>query len=131
MPLVPSTGLYKAVTTLSNISADMLVSIQSLFQGNMITPQTISAATYTHKTTDGSLIFNTSATHTLTLLSAVTFPGKLLIVRTIAAQLINSASSNVVPLVGGAASTSILAATAGKWAILQSDGTNWQIMASN
>jgi len=42
-----------------------------------------------------------------------------------------SASSNVVPLVGGAAGTAILAATAGKWALAKSDGTNWQLMAGN
>jgi hypothetical protein len=36
-----------------------------------------------------------------------------------------------VPLAGGAAGTAILAATAGKWADISSDGTNWVIMASN
>ena len=39
-----------------------------------------------------------------------------------------SASSNVVPLTGGAAGTAILAATAGKWCTLVSDGTNWITM---
>jgi hypothetical protein len=52
----------------------------------------------------------------------------MLMVRTIQAQTVVSASSDVVPVAGGAAGTAILAATAGKWALLQSDGTNWQIM---
>ena len=52
-------------------------------------------------------------------------------IKTIQAQTVVSASSNVVPLVGGAAGTAILAATAGKWATLVSDGTNWVIMQGN
>lgn len=78
-----------------------------------------------------SLIFNPSGTFTLTLPAAGTFIGAWFHAKTIAAQAVNSASSNVVPLAGGAAGTAILAATAGKWASLQSDGTNWIIMAAN
>jgi hypothetical protein len=37
----------------------------------------------------------------------------------------------VVPLAGGAAGTAILAATAGKYATLVSDGTNWIITQAN
>jgi hypothetical protein len=51
--------------------------------------------------------------------------------KTIAAQAVVSAASNVVPLIGGAAGTAILAATAGKYASLQSDGTNWITMTGN
>lgn len=131
MPLLPATGLYSAITTLASLSADMIIALQALFQENLITPQTITASTYSQKSTDGSLIFNVAGTHTLTLLTAASFPGRRVRVRTIAAQLVNSASSNVVPLVGGAAGAAILAATAGRWADLESDGTNWQIMASN
>ncbi len=80
---------------------------------------------------DCSLIMNASGTYTLTLLSASTYTGRILYIKNIAAQTVNSASSNVVPVAGGAAGTAILAATAGKWAVLQSDGTNWQIMAAN
>lgn len=42
-----------------------------------------------------------------------------------------SASANVVPLAGGAATTSILAGTAGKWATLTCDGTSWIITQAN
>lgn len=92
---------------------------------------TTKTANYSQALTDSSLIFNGSGSITLTLLSAATYPGLELLVKTIAAQTVVSATSNVVPLAGGAAGTAILAATAGKWALLKSDGTNWQIMASN
>jgi hypothetical protein len=57
--------------------------------------------------------------------------GNILRLKTTAAFAVNSASSNVVPLTGGAAGTAILAATAGKWCELVYDGTNWVIMAAN
>lgn len=94
-------------------------------------PVTIATGTYTVLASDSGVINNNAGTLTLTLLSAATYPGRLLMVRTIQAQTVVSASSNVVPLAGGAAGTAILAATAGKWALLQSDGTNWQIMSGN
>jgi hypothetical protein len=55
----------------------------------------------------------------------------LLSLKLIAAFAVNSASANVVPLAGGAAAAPILTGAAGKYATLQSDGTNWQIMAAN
>jgi hypothetical protein len=57
--------------------------------------------------------------------------GNILRLKTTAAFAVNSASSNVVPLNGGAAGTAILSATAGKWCELVYDGTNWIIMAAN
>lgn len=80
---------------------------------------------------DYSIIFNGAGSLTVTLPSAATYPGRVLRIRTIAAQTVVSASSNVVPLAGGAAGTAILAATAGKWADLQSDGSDWTIMGAN
>ncbi|MER9459667.1 glycoside hydrolase family 55 protein [Mesorhizobium sp. M0387] len=77
------------------------------------------------------LIVNQAATTTVTLPAAATWNGREIMIRTIQAQLVISASSNVIPMVGGSAGTAILAATAGKWVTLVSDGTNWQIMAGN
>jgi hypothetical protein len=51
--------------------------------------------------------------------------------KTIAAQSVVSASSNVVPLDGSVASAAILPAVAGKYATLVSNGTNWVIMQAN
>ena len=89
-------------------------------------------ADFTLGATENHLINNKSgAACVVTLPSAASFPGREIYIRTIQAQAINSASSNVVPRAGGAAGTAILAGTAGAWALLVSDGTAWQIMASS
>lgn len=87
-------------------------------------------ATYTVAFTDNWITFNSAGT-TVTLPNAPSFPGREIKLRTIAAAAIISASANVVPLVGGAAGTAILAATAGKWATLVSDGAVWQTTQAN
>lgn len=92
---------------------------------------TTKTANYSMAATDSSLIFNGAGSITLTLQAASSYTGRMLYVKTIAAQTVVSASSNVVPVGSATAGTAILAATAGKWAILQSDGTNWVIMAAN
>lgn len=70
-------------------------------------------------------------TATLPFADAALHIGRELLFVTTAAFTVVSASSNVVPITGGSAGTAILAATAGKWARLKSDGTNWIIIASN
>lgn len=95
------------------------------------TPATVTAATYTVSASDIWVIFNTTATCTVTLPSAATWPGRILTMKTIAAFAINSASSNVAPIGSATAGTAILAATAGKWVRLVSDGANWVAMESN
>jgi hypothetical protein len=57
--------------------------------------------------------------------------GRTLFLKNTAGFAINSVAANVIPQAGGAAGTAILPATAGKWCTLVSDGTNFQIMASN
>jgi hypothetical protein len=94
-------------------------------------PNTQTGTTYTVAAGDYSIIFNGSATCTLTLPTASSYTGRMLIIKTVAAFTVVSASSNVVPLAGGAAGTAILAGTAGKFAYLQSDGTNWITMMAN
>jgi hypothetical protein len=77
------------------------------------------------------IICNGTASITVTLPTASAWTGREIMLKTIAAFTVVSATSNVVPLAGGAASTAILAATAGKYATLISDGTNWIIVQSN
>ena len=78
------------------------------------------------------VISNRGGTNTLTLPDPTTNGGRHLWIRNIGgAFAVNSASSNVVPRAGGTATASILGATDGAWALLVSDGTNWQIMASS
>lgn len=73
------------------------------------------------------IICNGSASITVTLPNPATYSGPDINIKTIAAYTVVSASSNVVPITGGAAGTAILPATAGRWATLVSDGTNWVI----
>ena len=88
-----------------------------------------SSAGYSVLPGEKTIVF--SAGSTVTLPSAASFPGRELHLSVTAASAVISGSSNVVPLAGGAAGTAILAATAGKWAHLVSNGTNWQIVAAN
>jgi hypothetical protein len=68
------------------------------------------------------------STCTVTLPTASSYSGRVLTFQNYQTQLLVSASSNVVPLGGGAAGTAILDAVAGNWATLVSDGTNWVMM---
>ncbi len=113
-------GIGKTPATLLDVNGPIATTIAT----KTSTPYTVAA-------TDSSLIVNVAGTMTLTLPTASSFTGRWLTLRTISANTVVSATSNVVPAAGGAAGTAILAATAGKWASLQSDGTNWQIMMSN
>jgi|CXWL01.1.fsa_nt_gi hypothetical protein len=88
-------------------------------------------ADFTVGATENNLINNKSgSTCTVTLPAAASFSGREILIKTIQAQTVVSASSNVVPLAGGAAGTAILAGVAGNWAKLVSNATNWEIMAA-
>ena len=93
-------------------------------------PSTVNASTYTVSSTDSSLRFTTTNC-TVTLPTASSFTGRILYINTITANSVDSASSNVIPLGSNTAGTAILAATAGKFTMLQSDGSNWITMMSN
>jgi len=67
----------------------------------------------------------TGSTCTVTLPTASSWTGRVLRFQNYQVQAVVSASSNVVPLTGGAAATSILLASSGDSATLVSDGTNW------
>jgi len=72
------------------------------------------------------LINNKSgSTCTVTLPSASVYSGRILHFQNYQVQALVSASSNVVPIAGGAAGTSILVASSGDQATLVSDGSNW------
>lgn len=81
---------------------------------------------FTVAATELWLINNKSgSTCTATLPAASSYSGRVLHFQNYQAQTLVSASSNVVPLAGGAAGTSILLASSGDSATLVSDGTNW------
>jgi len=81
---------------------------------------------FTVAATEVWLINNKSgSTCTVTLPTASSWTGRVLHFQNYQAQTLVSASSNVVPLAGGAATTAILSAVAGANCTLVSDGTNW------
>ena len=83
-------------------------------------------ADFTVAATDLWLINNkTGSTCTATLPTASSYSGRILHFQNYQAQTLVSASSNVVPLAGGSAGTSILLASTGDSATLVSDGSNW------
>lgn len=87
-------------------------------------------ASFTLGSNENEVICNGSASITVTLPTASLWVGRRVRIKTIAAYTVDSASSNVAPITSATAGTAILAATAGKWAELVSDGTNWITMAA-
>jgi hypothetical protein len=105
-----------------------LIGMQKALQRPVETITNSSASVTTSSTW---VIVNNAGTCTLTLPSAGSSTGTEFFIKTITNNTVVSASSNIVPLAGGSAGTAILSATAGKWATLVSDGTNWIIMQAN
>lgn len=114
------------IGTTASAATSLLTVEGSVALGPIVTE---TAATHTLAATTTHLIANRAGTITVTLPAASSFPNRVVWVRTITANTVVSASSNVVPKAGGAAGTAILAGTAGNWAMLVSDATNWQIQA--
>jgi hypothetical protein len=86
-------------------------------------------ANFSVAATDIWIINNKSGSScTATLPAASSYSGRVLRFQNYQAQTLVSASSNVVQIGGGAATTSILLASAGDQCTLVSDGTNWIMM---
>jgi len=63
-----------------------------------------------------------------TLPAPSSYVGRQITIKNMQAQLVDSASSNVVPIDSTSAGTAILLAVVGNWVTMVSDGTNWVIM---
>ena len=92
---------------------------------------TMTNSTYTVLQDAEYLIANRAGTITVTLPAPSEFNGRVLSIKTVQAQTVVSASSNVVPIGGTAAGTAILPATDGAWVLIKSDGSNWIAMQSS
>lgn len=91
-------------------------------------------ADFTLADTESWIINNKSgSTCVVTLPTPSVYTGRQVTFKNMQAQLLVSASSNVVPLDSTSAGTAILLDVVGNWATIVSDGTNWVIMqaASN
>ena len=87
-------------------------------------------ADFTIGTNENFFINNKTTTAcTVTFPAASSWTGRQITIKNMQAQLVNSASSNVVPIDSTSAGTAILLGVVGNWATLLSDGTNWVIMA--
>ncbi len=123
----PIGGTTPAAVTGTTVKGNTAVQTAGYFQGT--TPTVVTATSYTALGTDNFVQYAATATSTVTLGTATA--GRMLWIRNSTAFAINSAGLNVVPLNSTTAAAPILAATAGKWALLVGNGTNWVIMAGN
>ena len=147
--VVSANGFAGTVTTATTTPAITLTtSITGLLKGNgtaisaavantdyvPLSTVLTKTADYTITNTDTWIINNkTGSALTLTFPAASSWTGRSITVKNMQAQLVNSASSNIVPIDSVTAGTAILLGVIGNWATMVSDGTNWVIMqaASN
>lgn len=124
--------LYSVVTgtaTVTSYTDAREVGAMTGMRSGLVAPVT-KTGDFTLSENENLVICNGTATITATLPSAASFTGRVVVIKTIAAYTVVSASSNVVPINSATAGNAILAATAGKWAEMVSDGSNWIIMAA-
>ena len=122
----PAITLTTSITGLLKGNATAISAAAANIDYVGITAPVTKTADFTVADGESYLINNKTTTScTATLPTASSWSGRVLTFTNYQAQTLVSASSNVVPRAGGAAATAILAATAGVWATLVSDGTNW------
>lgn len=128
---------FESVTVTGAVAATGAISAASVtatgaLNGALLdlTAPVIKTASFTLGDTENFLVCNGAGSITVTFPSAAASTGRLVWVKTIAAQTVVSASSNVKPIGTNTAGTAILAGSAGAWAMLVCDGTDWVVMAS-
>lgn len=123
-------GVYRGVAQ-DNVT---ITSGQAVLQRMRVTNNApiTKTADFTVGNDENFLINNkTGSACVVTLPAAASWLGRRIVIKTTQAQAVNSVASDVVPRAGGAASTGIVTGTAGNWAELVSDGTNWVIMSGS
>lgn len=88
----------------------------------------VKTADFTLARSENWITCNKGSSMTVTLPAPADFPGREIMFRNIKAFTVVSASANIIPRSGAAATTAILAATAGAWCMLVSDGAYWNVM---
>jgi hypothetical protein len=122
------------VASFATSSIDLNAPVSSLkLNGALsgVAPAVIGGTTYTVSATDVTLLLAQSGTLTLTLPTASSNTGRILILKNAVAFAVISASANVFPFAGGGAGTAIMPAGPSKFCWLQCDGANWQTMMAN
>ena len=132
--LIGDTGAYSLNTLTAGRGISVTNGPGSISIASVFTAPVTKTADYTIADTDTWIINNkTGSAMTLTFPAASAWVGREITVKNMQAQLVNSASSNIVPIDSTTAGTAILLNVVGNWATMVSDGTNWVIMqaASN
>jgi hypothetical protein len=122
-------------TTLAKLPIGLTGQVLTVAAGRPAWATTTISAPVT-KTTNFTLADNESwvinnksgSTCTVTLPTPSAYTGRQVTFKNMQAQLLVSASSNVVPIDSTSAGTAILLNVVGNWATMLSDGTNWVIM---
>jgi hypothetical protein len=129
-------NLVDDCTTTSTGDAEEVLKLQpgkASVQGAIATapPITVTTTTFNIPFSGSSIIFNTLSDCTVTLPAPERNIGRWLYVKNIASQTINSDLTNIIPLTSNTPTATILTNTIGKWAQLQSNGSQWVVMAGN
>lgn len=128
----PTSGTLAAALTDETGSGAAVFAAQPTITGLRRAAPVTKTADFTLADGEDYLINNKAGSAcVVTLPAAASYPGRVVTIKTIQAQAVNSASSNVIPRAGGAAGTAILTGTAGNWATLVSNSTNWEIMSGS
>lgn len=121
------------VSGLLNVSGDVLLSRANLLNDlGVVTLASNPAGALAYTVPDGvvNIIANNGANViTVTLPTPALNKGRTLIIKNLGTAAVSSASSNVVPLAGGAAGTALLAVSPAK-GLFVCDGINWIQMLS-
>jgi hypothetical protein len=122
---------FESVTVTGAITGAS-VSVTGVLNGTQLdlNAPVIKTASFTLADNENFVVCNGAGSITVTFPTASANTGRVVWIKTIAAQTVVSASSNVKPISTNTAGTAILAASAGAWAMLVCDGTDWVVMAS-
>ena len=126
-------GVYTGIAQDNVTITSGTATLQSLTVNGALryTAPVLKTADFTVGNAETFLVNNkTGSACVVTLPAAASWTGRILVIKTIQAQAVTSASSNVIPANSNTAGNAIVSGTAGNWAMLVSDGTAWVIMAS-
>jgi hypothetical protein len=118
--------------TVTGLITGAAVSVTGVLNGTQLdlnAPVT-KTASFTLADVENFVVCNGAGSITVTFPTASANSGRIVWIKTIAAQTVVSASSNVLPIGSATPGTAILAGTAGANAMLVCDGTNWVTMTS-
>jgi hypothetical protein len=127
--IVSGSSLLNLATSKARLVIQSPLINSGSFQGDY--PIIVTDTTYTLFPKTTTVIFNPPSACTVTLPNPAVYFGKTYTFKNSGSYAIDNVTGSIVPLAGGSPTTSILSGSAGKYAVLQSNGTNWEIIQSN